>query len=227
MEILGVTYSNRIDKLCHRLRKLAKADVVFDHSIDYSEKYWTAVGQYHIGRMPPSISLVANASEETVAHEVLHGILEHTGYPCWIGDLRKYWEFATATAKVACHCAVHVVIDARMQALGYDIRAIKEGSAELHLGDIPKCREWTQEASGEHWYSLLIAAAIARYRVSPAIDKDLLGRFIAEAGRCFPTYSDLVERFSSIAAKMRASDRKGVRATIWMRLRERMAIMLT
>jgi len=218
MDILGRTYSRRIDELYNRLKELVGADIVFDDLIEPDDLFGNPNGQYHSGEDPPRISLRPAVSEATVAHELLHGILCYTGYPGWHDGLRKRFPYASDTARQICHCCIHIVIDQRLEHLGYDVIGLKSSFVESCISGLPNKGESVTNLPGKHTWCIRIACESARQVAPPGIAPPLANLFAEEARRQFPRCEILAKEFTAISQEMDTEDLRSVQRTMWAML---------
>ncbi len=129
---LGDAYSERIAGLIARLEEMSGQRTVFDRDIRDEPPFGIPGGAYYLGEAVPRISLPIGASELTVAHELLHGILYYEDYPSNMTP-RKRFDFMSDVVQELFHCSLHVVIDYRLHALGYDVLAYRVEKAEVRL----------------------------------------------------------------------------------------------
>lgn len=215
MDILGQTYSRRIDKLYDRLKELVGADVVFDNLIEPDDVFGSPDGQYHSGEHPPRISVRPTVNEATVAHELLHGILCYTGYPGWSNGFRKRFPYASDTAREICHCCIHIVIDQKLEHLGYDVVGLKSAFIETCISALPRKGESVTDLRGKHWWRIRIACESARQVAPPSIAPILTNRFAEQAKHHFPSCEILAKEFTAISREMDTEDPRSIQRTMW------------
>lgn len=214
MEILGRIYSDRVDSLYETLRSLAGESPVFDHDIDLENCFAVIDGQYHGNSHPPRVSLISEPDEETVAHELLHGILEYLKYPGWCESLRTYFTFPTAIAKEAAHCVLHNVIDTALLRLGYAVQESKADKAKKRTAFLAEMKPSPADDNAEAWWSIRIAFEAAYHTAILPIDEQNKNAFRDQAFLKYPTSKTLTEKCVGIVAGMDVKDRPGVHRTI-------------
>jgi len=162
MKILGQDYSHKIEELHARLKDFSGSNTVFDNLIEEDSVFGTPGGTYHSSEDTPRISLPPDVSEETVAHELLHGVLCYQGYPGWHNGLRERFAYACDTAHEVCHCCIHIVIDQHLEELGYNAVAVKSATAKKLIKAILKKRESVSDESGRHWWAIRASCELVR-----------------------------------------------------------------
>ena len=205
-KFLGTARSERIDQLLGHLEKLSGKRVVFDRDIVTDPIFGTAGGQYHGGEAAPRISLPAGASEMTAAHELLHGILLCEHYPQYHAGYRKRFPFISDVVREVAHCAIHVVIDYRLHALGYDVRGERAERAEVRMASLGPVRANVMDMQLEHWWCIRVAEEIATCAAYPTDTTSLAGHFAVQARRHLPNCLGLADRFTSIVQAMKVDE---------------------
>ncbi len=211
---LGIACSKRVEQLLDRLEMLAGRRTIFDRNIVTDPIFGTAGGQYHSGESAPRISLPERASEITAAHEVLHGILDYEHYPQFNAGYRKRFPFICDVLREVAHCAMHVVIDFRLHAMGYDIRAERAERAEVRMAGLAQVRAGLADMQLEHWWCIRVAEEIATYASCPTDTTGLADHFTAAACQHLPRCLGLADRFTTIVQAMKVDDPRNVQLSL-------------
>ena len=177
-------------------------------------------GLYHSSEDTPRISLPLDVSEETLAHELLHGVLCYKGYPGWNNGLRERFSYACDTAHEVCHCCVHIVIDQHLEELGYNVVTVKSAAAKNRITAIQKIGESVSDESGRHWWAIRASCEIARLLASPMIPPALTGQLVTAAEKHFPSSKLLLRGFCSITDSMNIDAPRNVQNAIWRMLQD-------
>jgi hypothetical protein len=212
--MLGNAYSERIGQLLAKLEMLSGEETIFDRDIEDDPVYGHPGGVCRLGESVPRISLPIGAPEVVVAHELLHGILHYEHYPRVISAWRNRFPFLTDVGWELMHCALHVVIDYRLQGLGYDVLAARIEAAEGLLAALPKIRVNCKDAQWEHMVCIRLARRAAEQSSIPPIPASLAARFEADARRYFPACRGLIEKLKGILAGMDVHDPRNVQASL-------------
>jgi len=213
-EMLGNAYSERIGELLAQLEKFSGEETIFDRDLQDDPIYGSPGGVYHSGEVPPRISLPIGASERTVAHELLHGILDYEHYPRFSSARRKQFPFLTDIGWEVSHCPLHVVIDYRLRGLGYDVLARRVEGAEIRLAALPKLRENVKDIQWEHMWCIRIAREAAEQSSFPPVPATLAARFDDEARRYFPGCGGLIDKFKAIVLAMDVHNPRNVQLSL-------------
>lgn len=212
--ILGDGYSQRIATLLARLEELSGQETVFDRDLAADPIFGTPDGQYHACEAVPRISLAAGASELTVAHELVHGILTHEHYPQYRSTWRIRFPFLSDVVREVSHCPIHIVINRRLHALGYDVLTPRVAGAEGRLAELDKLKVGVNGLKLEHWWCIRIACEAAHHSSYPAIPEILAASFEESARHYFPACGGLIDKFKAIVASMDIDDPRNVQACL-------------
>ena len=159
----------------------------------------------------------------TVAHELLHGILFFEHFPQYRPQYRTVFPFITDVVREVAHCAVHVVVDCRLHALGYEVRAERAEKAEGRMVTLAKIRAEVRDPRLLHWWYIRVAEEIATYATFPTDNSSLAEHFTVQAREHLPGCLGLANRFTSILRKMAVDDPLNVQQS----LREMLAAIET
>jgi hypothetical protein len=111
IDILGAKYSNKLAALLHRVERKTKTHVVFIPKVGAGDNSIALVGgEYHM-------TLAPGSTEDDVAHELMHALLESEGYT-------SVFMIATIPLSVAMHPIIasdfdHLIINRRLHREGY------------------------------------------------------------------------------------------------------------
>jgi hypothetical protein len=211
---LGNAYSERVDTLLVRLEQLSEKRVVFDRDIVPDPVFGIAGGQYHINEPTPRISLPQGAAEITAAHEMLHGILDHEHYPQYQPQHRKTFPFITDVVREVAHCAIHIVIDFRLHAMGFDVQLERAERAEARMKSLAKIDAEVRDPQLRHWRYIRVAEEIATAASFPTDNSSLAEHFMIQARKDLPGCLSLAQRFTTIAREMKVDKPEDVQQSL-------------
>ena len=110
------------------------------------------------------------------------------------------------------HCPIHIVINCRLHALGYDVLTPRLAGAEGRLAEFGKLKASVNDLQPEHWWCIRIACETAHHSSYPSIPEGVAASYDESARRHFPACGGLIDKFKAIVASMNVDDPRNVQA---------------
>ncbi len=153
----------------------------------------------------PNWSRHTNCSMESSVLKIIRYSLR----PCAIGS-----PSCRTFLLVVSHCPLHIVINGRLHALGFDSQAVRAAEAERRLAELPLRAASANDDRLQHWWCIEIARQVVEHSSFPPIPAGLAANYEKEGRRHFPACGGLIDRFRAIADAMDVSDPRNVQMSL-------------
>jgi len=207
IHILGTDFSERIDGLVKQIEDLSSHKVAFDNEISPSDEKWNKVnGIYRSASKSPRISLKPHASEETVAHELLHGILHYKGFPALASGNEDIFPFANEVANEILHIGLHSVIDEIMTDMGYNLAIVKTSNLRERTDALKSICSQPGDEGWRVWWTVRVACQGAYNKMKPEVENAAEVAFEEQVGKAFPLAIALIQKIVGILGRTNRHD---------------------
>ena len=205
MRILGEEYSTRIDSLVKQVQELASHEVTFDTEISEEDEKWNEVnGVYRCSNEFPRISLKPPASEQTVAHELLHGVLYYKAFPALSTGTKDVFPLAYEVANEIFHLGIHSLIDEILADMKYDVASAKTAALRRRTDSVKSICAEPGDEGWRTWWTARVACQWAYNKTRPEVQNDAEEAFGELVQEVLPDAIGLSEKIADI---LRCTDR--------------------